>query len=74
MAFKLVFGVKGWNASGIERIEEKKLVKEGGVSHVASGLSYATVRLCSLFRWIGCPSVVKTKLESSEWSGLSFVS
>jgi hypothetical protein len=30
MLFKLVFGVNGWNASGIERIEEKKLVDEGG--------------------------------------------
>jgi hypothetical protein len=74
MLFKVVFGVKGWNASGIERIEEKKLVGEGGIWHVAKGLSYSTVRLCSLLRWRGWPSVVKTKFESSEWSGLSYVS
>jgi len=30
MLFRVVLGVKGWNASGMERIEEKNPVDDGG--------------------------------------------
>jgi hypothetical protein len=39
LVFNVVFGVKGWNASGIERIAELKFVDVGGTWHVAATVS-----------------------------------
>lgn len=39
LVFNVVFAVKGWNASGIERIAELKLVDVGGTWQVAATVS-----------------------------------